>query len=272
MKILSDSHSHSKFSHDGRERAEKLIQKAEGLGLIYYAITEHLDRDYKYCHSERFIPQLRLKAYYRTVQRLREKLKDSGTYVAFGVEAGFCPEVVEWYSTNLAKYDFDVVINSIHTMDGGDAYFGKIFDGKSQDEVYNRYLDLLIESVKVPYSYDIIAHIGYITRYVNFENYTLCQDKYMDKIDTLLKEIISRDKTIEINTHIRHKEMMYLPEKGILQRYYELGGRRVTFSSDAHLSESIGHRYDIVSELAKEIGFTHWTVYKNRVAHTIEIE
>ncbi|MBQ8178623.1 MAG: histidinol-phosphatase HisJ family protein [Clostridia bacterium] len=272
MRILSDSHSHSKFSHDGREKADKLIQKAQELGLSYYAITEHLDRDYKYCKSERFIPQLRLKAYYRALQKLREKYSDSATYVAFGVEAGFAPEAVEWYQKTLPLYDFDVVINSIHTMDGGDAYFGKIFEGKTQDEVYNRYLDLLIESVNVPYDYDIIAHIGYVTRYVNFENYTLCQDKYMDKIDTLLKEIIARDKTIEINTHIRHAEMKYLPEKGILQRYYELGGRNVTFSSDAHLSESIGERYDMVSTLAKGIGFTHWTVYKKRVAHKIEIE
>lgn len=272
MKIPSDSHSHSKFSHDGRESADKLIKKAESLGLDYYAITEHLDRDYKYCRSERFIPQLRLKAYYRAVKRLREKYSNSNTYVAFGVEAGFCPEVVEWYQKKLPEFDFDVIINSIHTMDGGDAYFGKIFDGKTQDEIYNRYLDLLLASVKVPYSYDIIAHIGYVTRYVSFENYTLCQDKYMDKIDALLKEIIAQDKTIEINTHIKHKEMSFLPERGILQRYFELGGRNITFSSDAHLSDSIGYRYDLVRDIAKEIGFTHWTVYKKRIAHKIEIE
>lgn len=271
MKIPSDSHSHSKYSHDGRERAENLIKRALELGLEYYAITEHLDRDYKYCTTERFIPQLRLNSYYKGVERLREKYKDADTYLAFGVEAGFCPEVVEWYKENLPKYRFDVIINSIHTMDGGDAYFGKIFEGKSQEEIYNRYLDLLLEAVKVPYDYDIVGHIGYVTRYVNFENYTLLQENYLEKIDLILKEIIKRDKTIEINTHIRHKEMLYLPEKGILERYYTLGGRRVTFSSDAHNKESIGYRYDLVSALAKEIGFTHWTVYKDRIPCEIEI-
>ena len=272
MRIPGDSHSHSNFSHDGKERAVTLIERAKSLGLEYYAITEHLDRDYKYCRSERFIPQLRLSAYYRSVEKLREKYAESDTYVAFGVEAGFCPEVVDWYLKMLPRYRFDVIINSIHTMDGGDAYFGKIFAGKTQSEVYNRYLDLLLESVKVPYDYDIVGHIGYVTRYVSFENYTLCQEEYADKIDALLKEIIARDKTIEINTHIRHKEMMFLPERKILERYYELGGRNVTFSSDAHLAESIGHRYEMVRNLAKEIGFTHWTVYKMRKPHKIEIE
>lgn len=271
MRIPADSHSHSKYSHDGRERAENLIKRAIELDLNYYAITEHLDRDYKQCRSERFIPQLRLKAYYRTVGKLREKYQNSDTYVAFGVEAGFCPEVVEWYAENLPKYDFDVIINSIHTMDGGDAYFGKIFGDKTQDEIYYRYLDLLLESVKVPYEYDIVGHIGYVTRYVSFENYTLIQDKYLEKIDEILKEIIKRDKTIEINTHIKHKEMLYLPERQILERYYALGGRRITFSSDAHNKESIGYRYELARELAKEIGFTHWTVYKKRVPYQIEI-
>lgn len=272
MRVLSDSHSHSKFSHDGRVRAEKLMQRAGEMGLDYYAITEHLDRDYKYCRTERFIPQLRLKSYYKAVEKLRQKYAHSSTYFAFGVEVGFSPKVVEWYKEHLPKYDFDVIINSIHTQDGGDAYFGKILEGKTQDELYNRYLDLLLQSVKVPYDYDVIGHLGYVTRYVKFENYTLWQEPYKAKIDELLREIILRDKTLEINTHVKHREMMFLPERAILERYYELGGRNVTFSSDAHLIESIGDRYEMARNLAKEIGFTHWTVYKKRKPYKIEIE
>ena len=98
-------------------------------------------------------------------------------------------------------------------MDGGDAYFGKIFGDKTQSEIYNRYLDLLLASVKVPYDYDIVGHVGYVTRYVSFENYTLWQEEYKEKIDELLNEIIARDKTIEINTHIKHKEMFFLMEQ-----------------------------------------------------------
>ena len=272
MRVPSDSHSHSKYSHDGRVKAQALIERARELGMEYFAVTEHLDRDYKYCSGERLIPQLNLKRYYNGVQKLREKYQGSDTYVAFGVEAGYSPKTTDYYLGELPKYDFDVIINSIHTMDGGDAYFGKIFEGKTQDEVYNRYLDLLYEAVCVPYEYDIIGHIGYVTRYVKFEEYTLWQPKYFEKIDRVLNAIIERDKTVEINTHIRHAEMRYLPEKPILQRYYELGGRNVTFSSDAHLVESVGHRYEEVSALAIEIGFTHWTVYKKRKAYKIEIE
>ena len=78
MNVPIDSHSHSKYSHDGKEKAENLIKRASELGLEYYAITEHLDRDYKYCKAERFIPQLNLKKYYKAVGELREIYANSG--------------------------------------------------------------------------------------------------------------------------------------------------------------------------------------------------
>ena len=57
----------------------------------------------------------------------------------------------------------------------------------------------------------------------------------------------------------------------MMERYYALGGRRITFSSDAHNKKSIGDRYELASNLVKEIGFTHWTVYKDRIPYEIEI-
>ncbi len=272
MRPLADSHSHSKLSHDGHESALKLATRAEELGLKYYAITEHLDRDYKYCKKERFIRSLNLHKVDRTIRKIREHFAFSSIYVAYGVEAGYSHITEEWYARELPKHDFDVIINSIHTMDGGDAYFGKFYQGKTQDEVYNRYLELLSDSVRAPYDYDIIGHIGYITRYVDYPNYSLWQPQYYDKIDAVLKEIIARGKTIEINTHIRHREMRFLPERPILERYYELGGRRVTFSSDAHHAEDIAHNYELAVGVLKEIGFTSLTVYKHRQPFEIAIE
>lgn len=267
---LIDSHSHTAFSHDGRAKAELMIEAAVGKGLAYYAVTEHLDRDYKYCKKERFLRQLNLKKYLHAVEKFRER--DFGdTFVAFGVEAGYCAEATEWYKEKLSGYDFDVVINSIHTMHGQDAYFGKLFRGRKKDDVYTEYLDLLLESLHVPYAFDVIGHIGYITRYSGYPDFTLCEDRYAERIDALLKEIIALDKCVEINTHIRHPVMKYLPEKGILRRYFELGGRRITFSSDAHTPADIGKDFDLAASVALETGFTDWTVYKKHSPETVAI-
>ena len=71
-----------------------------------------------------------------------------------------------------------------------------------------------------------------------------------------------------------YEEYLYssLPEKGILQRYFELGGRRVTFSSDAHRAGDICSNYSLAASVALEIGFTHWTVYKKHTPHDVEIK
>ncbi|MGI6137334.1 MAG: hypothetical protein ACOYEE_05960, partial [Christensenellales bacterium] len=98
------------------------------------------------------------------------------------------------------------------------------------------------------------------------------QPEYQEKIDILLKKIIEKDKTIEINTHIRDNTLQFLPEIPILQRYYDLGGRKIVFSSDAHRLEEVGSRYDLVLEEMKKIGFTHWTVYKKQQPFEVPFE
>lgn len=268
MKV--DCHSHSKYSHDGRADPLKMMAAAREKGFGYYAVTEHLDRDYKYCKKERFLKQLNLPRYYRRAEKLRQ-IDCEETFFAFGVEAAYSAKASEWYEKTLKKYDFDVVINSIHTINGGDAYFGKFYRGREQDEVYNEYLDLLSESLKVPYDYDVVGHIGYITRYCDYPDVSLVQPQYADKIDSLLKEIIARDKCVEINTHIKHPLTEFLPERGILERYYELGGRKITFSSDAHVPEDVGHKYGLAARVATEIGFTEWTVYKRHIPESVPI-
>jgi len=51
-----------------------------------------------------------------------------------------------------------------------------------------------------------------------------------------------------------------LPAEPILRRYYELGGRKISFGSDAHLTERIGDKREEVMEMLKKIGFTYVTV------------
>ena len=87
-----------------------------------------------------------------------------------------------------------------------------------------------------------------------------------------MKLIIEKDKTLEINTHVHKNGMEYLPENEILKRYYELGGRNITFSSDAHRASFICDKYELAKNVVKEIGFTEWTVYKKQKPFKIKID
>lgn len=52
----------------------------------------------------------------------------------------------------------------------------------------------------------------------------------------------------------------FIPDTDILERYFELGGRMVSFASDAHDTTRIADRRDIVVAALKKVGFTHLTI------------
>lgn len=268
---MIDSHTHSIHSHDGKATIKSLVKEADRKGLEYFAITEHLDKDYQFGKMEKLCRQLDLPLYKKHFNKVKQQYKGN-TYIAFGIECGYDKRLEDYYNNIIETYDFDVVINSVHTLNGIEAYYGDIFKNTTQDEVYNKYLDTLIDCASAKYNFNIVSHIGYITRYANYQNNLLYQDRFKSKIDTLLKIIIDRDKTLEVNTHINTNGLQFLPEVEILQRYYDLGGRNITFSSDAHKYKFVADKYDIVKKVVKEIGFTKWTVYKKQQPFKIGID
>lgn len=269
---MIDSHSHSKLSHDGKVSIIELRDKAASLGAEYLAVTEHLDRDYLYCGlgKEKFIRQLNLRKYRREMS-LAKKSSD-GMYLAYGIEASFSDKATQRYIKELTMYPFDVIINSVHTLCGGDLYLGKAFKTRTREEVYNLYLDTLLASVKAPYDYDIVGHIGYVSRYAPYENKSVFTPEFAGKLDEIITEIIARDKTVECNTNTKSQDVIFLPEVAFLKRYRELGGRRVTFSSDAHTPDRICDKYAEACRVVKSLGFDHWTIYKERKPCEVPIE
>ena len=61
------------------------------------------------------------------------------------------------------------------------------------------------------------------------------------------------------------------PNKDILKRYLELGGKIITLGSDAHFAEDICSDFDTAIKELKEIGFKEITTFKNRKPSFIKI-
>ena len=114
-----------------------------------------------------------------------------------------------------------------------------------------------------PYDYDIVGHFGYVTRYAPYPDKSLMQPQFAERVDKILGRIIALGKTLEVNTHIR-APFPQLPEDAVLRRYFELGGRNITFSSDAHRLTDLGDKFEDTREKLAAMGFAHWTVYVRR--------
>jgi len=257
-----DTHVHSTNSHDGKASLAKDVEVAKAKGLEYLSITDHCDYDFEYggCTAPVKWQFLKLDEYYQDYKNVKSKLdKDENNTLTFGfgIEAAYCDneKCFKKYQEIIAKYPFDIVINSVHSVNGKDVYFKSAFLFKTKKQVFGDYLDTILKSLDAPYQYDTVAHIGYIAHGAPYRDRFLRYVDFPEKIDAILKGIIERNKAMEVNFH---HEMN--PPRDIIERYYELGGRKISYGSDAHKGD-ICKEYENVSKMLKEIGFTHYSVF-----------
>ena len=96
--------------------------------------------------------------------------------------------------------------------------------------------------------------------------------EFSEKIDEILKLLISKGKGIEVNTSgLRYGVGSPHPSFEIIQRYHSLGGEIITIGSDAHKPEHIGYKFDTAYELLDKAGFKYVTIFKNRKPDFIKL-
>ena len=268
-KFLTDLHTHTTYSHDGTNPPAEMLAVAQKAGLAFYGMSEHFDYDYDLSLvSERLrkkIEEENPAEYFHAARHLQEDY-EGVMNVAVGVEFGYSddPKVQGRYALTYEKYRPDYVINSVHSINGLDYAFVDFEKDahlyKDRKEVFCRYLEVVRRSLDVPYHYDIVGHVGYAARYVPFEDKTIYMEECGELIDDILLTIIKKDKILEINSSNKTLPNRTIPAWHIVERYFALGGRKVSFGSDAHSVERIADKREEVVENLKRIGFTYITV------------
>ena len=262
-KFLTDMHTHSTFSHDGRNTAAEMLEKAQQMGVAFYGLSEHFDYDYdveKLAPGQYKAPTTAHEEEAFHVARHLQEDYEGVMNVAIGAEFGFSEkeEVQGRYAMSYEKYRPDFVINSVHSANGVDYYYH--VDEGEKGETYRNYLRLIRKSLDVPYHYDIVGHIGYLARYVSYEDRSFNLEQFGEEIDDILQTIIQKDKILEVNSSTKQLPQLCMPDLNILQRYYDLGGRKVSFGSDAHDTFRILEKREQIVVALKRIGFTYITV------------
>ncbi len=264
MQFLTDMHTHSyPASHDAKNSLQDMLKAAQEKGVAFYGISNHFDYDYDLLSMPK-------KEYYETLNGDEEEYFHDARHlqeayegvmnVAIGAEFGFSvkPEVQKRYLETYEKFRPDFIINSLHGGDGKD--FARYTFTQSKAETYGMYLQLIRASLDAPYPYDIVGHIEYIVRYVPYEEREISFSEFGEQIDDILKTMIQKDKILEVNTATKGLPRLSLPSRAILERYYALGGRKISYGSDAHNVGRIADGREEVVQMLKEIGFTYLTV------------
>ena len=266
QKLPADYHLHTHNSGDSTAPMKGMIESAIDKCLSEICFTEHMDLDFpvmKEVAPDTFT--LDIDSYREELFRFKEEYKNK-IIIKYGIELGLQTQIIDQNKSLIKSHDFDFVIGSIHLVDKKDPFYPYLWDGQEEEAVVKRYFELALENVKHFNDYDVLGHLDYIVRYLPSKRPFNSYEKYKEIIDEILRIVVRDDKGLDFNS----KSLFYggtepNPSIDILKRYKEIGGRIITFGSDAHKPDGIAGSFDKAIEIAKGCGFTEYYTFNKRV-------
>ena len=257
--MLTDIHTHSTFSPDGKSPLADMVAAAKAKGLRYFGISEHFDVDEA---SHALYGETTSPACFAAARKLQAAENTETFTFLVGAEFGYTEEeaAIARLKEISEVYHPDFIVNSVHIVDGVDAWFPAYFEGKGKEFAYSRYFGKVLKSLDAPYPYDIVGHLGYVSRNAPYADNKLRYEDFSALYDEILRTVIAKDKILEVNTSSRGAGSDFLPDCDVLARYYALGGRKVSYASDAHAPSRLLEKREKVVATLKNIGFSHITV------------
>ena len=268
FKNIVDMHTHSINSCDGNCSVDDLCRSAVERGVKTIAFTDHVEID-------TFFEGGYDKAAHGSVNdilKAKEKFKNE-LDICVGTELGEPTYNLELAEEFINKYDFDIIMCSVHNLWNKQDFCFLDYSGSSADKLLKEYfyeLKLVADWGK----FDSLSHLTYPLRYmVGEQKIKVDLTKYASDIDEILSLLIKNEKALEINTSgLRQLIGSTMPGEDVVRRFKQLGGKFVTVGSDAHYTEHIGAGINEGMEIAKRCGFDCVTIYKKHQPVEIPIE
>lgn len=259
---LFDTHVHTAYSPDSREELENYIKHTVDLGRNTFIFTDHVDYDAKYMGSDILIDY---DDVFRNVERLKTEYDVD---ILVGVEMGYRVDYHPSINDYIKKYDFDIVLLSVHDNMDGDYYNTQFHDKFETRDLMKIYFNDIYNAVSNMDNYDTITHLDYLLRVLQ-RDFQI--EDYREFIVPILEEIVSKGKCLEINTKTVRSAGHFEYCKYIIDLYIECGGTEFTLGSDAHQVEDYESGFNEIISYLKSRGISYLNVFKERKAVKIDI-
>ncbi|OOB77794.1 MAG: hypothetical protein BEN18_09620 [Epulopiscium sp. Nuni2H_MBin001] len=263
---MFDYHMHSKYSCDGREEITTLCLQSIRRGLTEIAITDHYELFLDHTRED----VLDFENLYKDILQARELYEDK-VRIKFGLELGQAHFNLPLATQVLSKYPFDFIIGSVHNLDDNSDMAFVDYSATPISVLFDNYLDALINMVQQA-DFDVVGHITYPIRYAFaskgvYPNWT----PFKPKLEYLYKELIKRDKGIEINCSGFFQALKRpMPDLELLTFYKECGGKILTLGCDSHVKRHVGSTVSQGLEVIKAAGFCELASYSDRVPSLVK--
>ena len=254
--VKTDFHLHCRFSTDSQATPEAICEAAIARGLTEICFTDHQDLGFEDPAWFRFNPE----PYFRELEAVKAAYAGQ-LKVHIGMEIGLVPDnpALARTAEALAKdWPWEFIIGSthvipvringrVHTVDPADPREVRRswYHLGSTRALMDVYYETLLKNLEQFDFFHTVGHIDYMCRYVPRDLSPYRYEDHAAQIDEILKSAIRKGIAVEVNTGGLYKGAGATnPEDRILRRYLELGGKRLTYGSDAHRPEHVGYGFE----------------------------
>lgn len=264
--MIYNCHTHTLRSHDSTALINDVIKCAIDGGLSGVIFTDHCDCEY----HESYDIEKQFALCESDIIAAREVFGDR-IKLLFGIELGEALYAPAFAKKILSAHGYDAVLLSVHSVrvKNYDMPFATIDFSKLSDEFIDEYLkkyfEDMLESIN-SFDFDILSHLTVPLRYTQFKYGRKTDIKqYYPIIEIILKEIIKREKALEINTaSVEKGNPIFFPDENIIDLYLHLGGKYFTLGSDSHTPKGVTKGLKEARELLKSKGINELCYYENR--------
>lgn len=261
LKQRVDLHNHTSLCNHANGSTKEYVKQAIKVGIDTFGFADHAPMPF----DPKYRMDISKKEFYENdIKHLQEEFKNE-IEILLAYEVDFMQNRSLMLEEVLnAKVDY--LIGSVHFIQeknnslwGFDnpEFIGK-YKEKNIDDIWIDYFQAIKELAKSRL-FDIVGHLDLIKVFKYLPNKDI---KLLAK--DAMKEIKKANMVLEINAAgLRKPIAQTYPSKELLELAFELD-IPITFSSDAHEIEQIGFKYEEVSSLAKEIGYTKCAKFKDR--------
>lgn len=267
FKNLIDMHVHSDNSFDGNDNVMLLCEKACELGVRAIAFTDHCDVDTLNCNFRK----LNMPAFFE-VTKARTAFVGNLVVIS-GIELGQPVYDKALSEEIIGAFDYDFILASVHNLREMEDFFFLDYNKYDVDELLTKYFSAVLEVAQWN-QFDSLAHLTYPLRYIVGESHIdVDMHRYKEDIMAIYETLIKNEKALEVNTSgLRQHYGQCLPNRELLQLYYDMGGRMITFGSDAHYAADITKGIQEGYQMAYDCGFRQYTLFERRSPVQIAIE
>ena len=268
-------HLHNQYSSDGRGSTEEVCERAFDLGFEEICFTNHAEAlaDDSEWVLDLVEARQRFELLQHEIERLQPEYPDMR--ILLGAEFEYRPEWVETLDALIDSVDFDMIIGSVHIVDGdqvsGGVSAGRYFKDRDIAEAYGLYFEMLSEMVDWG-GFDVVGHFDLVKRF-GVKHYGPYDVKMFEsQIRTILKKIVEKGLGIEVNTSgVVQAPAEPYPGLDVLALAKEAHVATVTIGTDTHVPTSFEQGLDVGLRTLRQAGFSEITLFSHRIRKNVPL-